>query len=68
MQTYFLVRKKLTDNADTKKFMIKDGRLKIKSLCTVCGNKKGKYVSKWSSSLDNLVINYKHERREQWHY
>ena len=47
-----------------KKFIIKDGRLKIKSLCTVCGNKKVKYTSKWSSFLDNLVINYKHEQKK----
>ena len=40
MLTCCLVCKKLTDNADTKKFMIKGGRLKIKSLCTISGNKK----------------------------
>ena len=61
MLTYFLACKNLTDNANTKKIMIKDERLKIKSLCTICGNKKVKYVGKWSSSLDNLVINYQHE-------
>ena len=70
MQSCYLVCKKLTDNANTKKLMIKDGRLKIMLLCSmesnqVCGNKKVKYVSKWSGSLDNLVINYKHEQREQ---
>ena len=30
----FLVCKKLTDNANIKKFIIEDGRLKMKSLCT----------------------------------
>ena len=52
--------------------MIKDGRLKIKSLCTICGNKKVKDISKWSgnilqnsSFLNNIKINYKHEQREQ---
>ena len=65
MQSYCLVCKKLTDNANTKKYMIKDGRLKIISLCTICGKKKVKYVSKWSKTLDSLVINYKHEQREQ---
>ena len=44
--------------------MTKDGRLKIKSLCTVCGNKKVRYVNKWSSSLDSLMINYKHKQKE----
>ena len=70
MQSCYLVCKKLTGNPNTKKLMIKDGRLKIMLLCSmelhpVCGNKKVKYVSKWSVSLDNLLINYKHEQREQ---
>ena len=64
MQVYCLACKKVTDNANTKKFIMKDGRLKIKSVYTICGNKKPKYLSKWSSSLDNLVINYKHEQRK----
>ena len=64
MLIYCLVCKKLTDNANTKKSIIKDGRLKIKSLCTLCGNKKVMYISKLSSYLDNLVINYKHEQRK----
>ena len=64
MRVYCLVCKNVTDNANTKKFMIKDERLKIKSLCTICGNKKVKYISKWSSSLDNLMINYKHEQKQ----
>ena len=64
MQVYCLICKKVTDNADTKKFMLKDGRLKLKSLCTIFGNKKVKYISKWSSSLDNLMINYKHEQKK----
>ena len=63
MFTYCLVC--LLYNANTKKSITKDGRLKPKSLCTLCGNKKVKYISKWSSSLDNLVINYKHEQRKQ---
>ena len=71
MLSYCLVCKKVTDNANTKKIIIKNGRLKIKSLCTVCGKKKVRYVSKWSgefhkefSSLDNLVLNYKNEQSE----
>ena len=64
MLSYCLVCKKLTDNGNTKKFIIKGGRLKRKSLCTLYSNKKVKYISKWSSSLVNLVINYKHEQRK----
>ena len=57
MLSYCLICKKHTDNACTKKFMIKDGRLKIKSLHSVCGKKKVRYVNKWSSSLDGLMVN-----------
>ena len=64
MLSYYLVCKKVTDNGNTKKIIIKDGRLKRKSLRTLCGNKKVKYISKWSSSLVSLVINYKHEQRK----
>ena len=67
MHSYCLVCKKLTDIADAKKFIIKDGRLKKKSPCTICGNKKVKYISKWSSSLDSLVLNYNHGQK-QWYY
>ena len=64
MQIYCLVCKKVTDNDDTKTFIIKDERLKIMPLCTICGHKKVKYISKWSSSLDNLMINYKHGEKQ----
>ena len=60
MLSYCLVSKKLTDNADTKNFIIKDRKLKLKS-CVLYVVKKVKYIGKWSSSLDNLVINYKNE-------
>ena len=59
MLSYCLVCKKTTDNAS----IIKDGRLKIKSLCTVCGNKNVRHVNRWSSSLDSLLINYKNEKK-----
>ena len=64
MLSYCLACKKTTDNACTKKFIIKDGRLKIKSLCRVCGNKKTRYVNRWLRSLDSLVINYKNEQKQ----
>ena len=46
----------------TKKYMIKDGRLKIMSLCTmklhsVCRNKKVRYTNKWSGNfLQNSLL------------
>ena len=47
MSSYCLVCKEITENANSIKFLTKDGRLKVKSLCTVCGNKKVRYVNKW---------------------
>ena len=64
MLSYCLVCKKITDNANTEKFMIKDGRLKINSFCTICVNTKVRYVNRWSGSLDNLMINYKHGKKQ----
>ena len=42
--THCLVCKKFTDNADSRTVKIK-GRLMIKPLCTVCGNKKSRFIS-----------------------
>ena len=42
MKTYCLVCKKITDNTNSKTVKNK-GRLMLKSICPVCGNKK-KYL------------------------
>ena len=39
MKTYCIVCKKRTDNSNSKTVKIK-GRLMMKSICPVCGNKK----------------------------
>ena len=39
MQTYCLVCKKATDNANSRVVKTKS-RLQMKSLCTICGNEK----------------------------
>ena len=44
MQTYCLVCGKTTDNSNSKTVKIK-GRLMVKSLCTICGNKKSRFIS-----------------------
>ena len=44
MQTYCFDCEKTTDNADSKTVKIKD-RLMVKSLCTICGNKKFRFIS-----------------------
>ena len=44
MRTYCLVCKKATDNANSRTVKVK-GRLMTKSICTICGNKKSKFMS-----------------------
>ena len=56
MKTYCLVCKKLTDNTNSK--TVKDkGRLMIKSNCSVCGNKKSRFISQGSGLLGSLGLN-----------
>ena len=57
MQSYCLVCKKLTNNAISKKFITKTGRLRLKSLCTICGNKKSRFISKGSGFFDSMGLN-----------
>ena len=49
MKTYCLVCKKVTDNANSKTAKIK-GRLMLKSLCTIYGNKKYRFISQGPGS------------------
>ena len=40
MKTYCLVCRKNTDNVNLKIIKTKNGRLQLKSQCSICGNKK----------------------------
>ena len=44
MQTYCVNCKKNTENKDAKVIKTKNGRLMLKSTCSVCGNKKSRFV------------------------
>ena len=44
MQTYCLVYRKNTDNINSKMVKTKNGRLQLKSQCSVCGNKKSRFL------------------------
>ena len=44
MQTYCLVCRKNTDNITSKMVKTKNGRLQLKSQCSICGNKKSRFV------------------------
>ena len=44
MKTYCLVCRKNTDNVNSKMIKTKNGRLELKSQCSICGNKKSRFV------------------------
>ena len=56
MKTHCLVCKKLTGNTNSKAVKNK-GRLMLKSICPVCGNKKSMFISQGSGFLDSLGLN-----------
>ena len=61
MKTYCLVCKKLTNNIDSK--TVKDkGRLIMKSNCSVCGNKKPRFISQGSRLICSLGLNMPQNR------
>ena len=44
MRTYCLVCRKNTENKDAKVIKTKNGRLQMRSHCSICGNKKSRFV------------------------
>ena len=46
MKTYCLVCRKNTDNVNSKMIKTKNDRLQLKSQCSICGNKKSRFVKK----------------------
>ena len=54
LKTYFLFCKKFTDNNNPETVKIK-GRLMMKSICSVCGNKKSGFILQGSGLLDSRV-------------
>ena len=46
MKTYCLVCRKDTDNINSKMIITKNGRLMLSSQCSVCKNKKSRFISK----------------------
>ena len=46
MKTYCVVCKKNTENKNPKDFKTKNERLISKSVCSVCNNKKSRFISK----------------------
>ena len=44
--TYFVVCKKHTESKNPKVFKTINGRIILRSTCSVCGNKKSRFISK----------------------
>ena len=44
MQTYCVSCRKNTDNVNSKIIKTKNDRLQLKSQCSICGNKKSRFV------------------------
>ena len=61
MKTYCLVCKNLNNNTNSKTVKNK-GRQMIKSTCSVCGNKKNRFISQGSGLLDSLGLNRPQDR------
>ena len=53
METYCLVCKKATDNANSRVVKVK-GRLQVKSISTICDNKKSRFILQGSGLFDML--------------
>ena len=58
MKTYCMVCKKDTENKNPKVFKTKNERLILKSICSLCSNKKSRFISKNEGSglLSSLGI------------
>ena len=58
MKTYCIMCKKVTENKNPRVFKTKNGRLILKSVCSVCNNKKSRSISKNKGSgfLSSLGI------------
>ena len=56
MKTYCLVCKKLADNTNLKNVKNK-GRLMMKSICLVCGNKKSRFILQGLNTPQNRIRN-----------
>ena len=58
MKTYCLVYRKNTDNVNSKMIKTKNDRLQLKSQCSICGNKKSRFVKKTRSKRNLIIFRY----------
>ena len=50
MKTYCVVCKKDTENNNSRMFKTMNDRIVLKSTCSICGNKKSRFISKKEGS------------------
>ena len=62
MNTYCLSCKKYTGNINPKVIKTKNNRKMMLSRCSICNNKKPKFVSEGSGIFDSLVYNTNRDR------
>ena len=62
MNTYCLVCKKYMGNINPKVIKTKNNRKMMLSRCSICNNKKPKFVSQGSGICDSLVYNTDRDR------
>ena len=58
MKTYCLVCRKNIENKDAKIIKTKNGRLQMRSQCSICGNKKSRFVKKTRSKRNFIIFRY----------
>ena len=58
MQTYCVSCQKNTDNINSKMIKTKNGRLQLKSQCSICGNKKCRFVKRTRSKRNVIIYRY----------
>ena len=57
MNTYCLSCKKDTKNIDSKVIKTKNNRKMMLSRCSICNNKKSRFLSEGSGLFDSLIYN-----------
>ena len=62
MNTYCLSCKKYTGNINPKVIKTKNNRKMMLSRCSICNNKKPRFVSEGSCIFDSLVYNTNRDR------
>ena len=62
MNTYCLSCKKDTKNIDLEVIKTKNNRKMMLSRCSICNNKKSKFLSEGSGIFDSLIYNTNRDR------